>query len=124
MAIVRSLSRLYVSGVDAGLADLRRFTNAPVRLRFRHGALELASIGDLLLVGGDEASLAPFRATQATALTNDLDGVLAICRADGDEIVAGPSPVPTGRNMTVRHLSGAVIEYVEWQADKVSALTS
>ncbi|MER6068538.1 VOC family protein [Streptomyces sp. NPDC001817] len=88
---------------------------ADVRTRFSHGGVEVASIG-FLLVAGDEQALAPFRDVQSTVLVDDLDGLQALLTAHGGKIVDGPNRVPTGRNATVRHAGGVVIEYVEHSA--------
>lgn len=44
------------------------------RLRFDYPEydLKLAQVGSVLLIGGTEQSLAPFRATEATFLVNDI----------------------------------------------------
>ena len=68
------------------------------RLRFDYPEydLKLAQVGSVLLIGGTEQSLAPFRATEATFLVND--------------ITAWEKHLPsTG----VRHPDGMVAEYVE-----------
>ena len=75
--------------------------------------LELAQIGDILLIAGSEEALKPFRSTQATFLVDSLDEFKAYLEEKGAEIIRGPDKVPTGRNMTVRHPDGSVIEYVE-----------
>lgn len=75
--------------------------------------LELAQIGDLLLIAGTDKALKPFRSAQATFLADSLDEFRAYLEEKGAEIIRGPSKVPTGRNMTVRHPDGSVIGYVE-----------
>ncbi|MEV5329695.1 hypothetical protein AB0K67_36690 [Nonomuraea sp. NPDC052634] len=41
---------------------------------------------------------------------------------EGGETLDGPNDVPTGRNLTVRHPGGAIVEYVEIDAAKLQAL--
>jgi len=113
MKVLATLARLYVDDLDAVLPALRALTGEDTRTRFHHRGVEVAGIGGFLVVAGGEEALAPFRATQSTVLVDDLDGLPALLREHGGEIVDGPSQVPTGRNATVRHAGGVVLEYVE-----------
>ncbi|NEI74390.1 hypothetical protein GR212_33080 [Rhizobium lusitanum] len=122
MAAINVLSRLYVSSIDQGLRDLKHITDAPVTIRFRYGTLELASVGAFLLIAGNEADLAPYRETQATATVENLKDMQSKFEAEGAAVLVAPQDVPTGRNMTVRHAAGAVIEYVQLDYRKLSAL--
>lgn len=123
MAAINALSRLYVSDIDQGLRDLRHVTDAPVTIRFRYGALELAAVGTFLLIAGDEADLAPYRQTQATVTVENLEDMRLKLEAEGSEVLVSPQDVPTGRNMTIRHVGGAIIEYVELDHAKLSTLS-
>ncbi len=84
-----------------------------MRFEIPHIGLELAQVGDILLIAGSEEALKPFRNTQATMLVDSLDEFKVYLEEKGAEIIRGPDKVPTGRNMTVRHPDGSVIEYVE-----------
>ncbi|MGW7525892.1 VOC family protein [Streptomyces sp. NPDC054783] len=108
-----TLARLYVDDLDGALPALRELTGQDVRTRFSYGDVEVASIGGFLLVGGSEQALAPFRLVQSTVL---VDGLHALVTAHGGEVLDGPREVPTGRNATVRHPGGVVLEYVEHTA--------
>ncbi|WBO68019.1 VOC family protein [Streptomyces camelliae] len=113
MKALATLARLYVADLDEALPALRALTGQDVRTRFFHGEVEVASIGGFLLVAGTEQALAPFRRVQSTVLVDDLDGLRSLLAEHGGEILDGPNKVPTGRNATVRHPGGAVLEYVE-----------
>ncbi|MGW1171774.1 VOC family protein [Streptomyces sp. NPDC002550] len=113
MKALATLARLYVDDLDRALPALRELTGQEVRTRFSYGAVEVASIGGFLLVAGSEQALAPFREVQSTVLVDDLDGLHALVAAHGGEVLDGPREVPTGRNATVRHPGGVVLEYVE-----------
>ncbi|GLW08481.1 hypothetical protein Misp01_36110 [Microtetraspora sp. NBRC 13810] len=65
--------------------------------------------------------MAPFLNVQATAVVDSLDDVFAVVAQKGGETLDGPNDVPTGRNLTILHPGGAVIEYVEFDATKVRA---
>ncbi|MPN53990.1 hypothetical protein SDC9_201659 [bioreactor metagenome] len=84
-----------------------------MRFQVPQVGLELAQIGDILLIAGSEEALKPFRITQATFLVDSLDEFRAFLEERGAEIIRRPAKVPTGWNMTVKHPDGSVIEYVE-----------
>lgn len=77
--------------------------------------LNLAQVGDILLVAGSDEALKTFRSTQATFLVDSLDEFKVYLEEKGAILIRGPNKVPTGRNITVRHPDGSVIEYVEQQ---------
>lgn len=115
MKILKTLSRLYVNNLDPALEFYEDLLGISATMRFQipQIGLELAQIGDILLVAGSEEALKPFRNTQATFLVDSLDEFKVFLKEKGAEIIRGPAKVPTGRNMTARHPDGAIIEYVE-----------
>jgi len=70
-------------------------------------------VGDILLIAGSDEALKPFKSTQATFLVDSLDDFRAYLEEKGAKIIRGPAKVPTGKNMTIKHPDGSVIEYVE-----------
>ncbi|MEV7025911.1 hypothetical protein [Kitasatospora sp. NPDC093558] len=108
-----TLARLYVDDLDRALPALRALTGQEVGLRFPYAGVEVAGIAGFLLVAGSDEALAPFRDVQSTVLVDTLDGLPDFLAAHGGELLSGPNEVPTGRNATVRHPGGVVIEYVE-----------
>jgi len=115
MKILQNLSRLYIPNLNSTLEFYEELLDTPAAMRFEipQIGLELAQIGNVLLIAGSEEALKPFRGTQATFLVDSLDEFRAFLEEKGAEIIRGPDKVPTGRNMTVRHPDGSVIEYVE-----------
>lgn len=115
MKILQTLSRLYVNELNSALEFYEKLlsTTAAMRFEIPQIGLELAQIGNILLIAGSEEALKPFISTQATFLVDSLDEFRAFLEEKGAEIIRGPVKVPTGRNMTVRHPDGSVIEYVE-----------
>jgi predicted enzyme related to lactoylglutathione lyase len=85
------------------------------RLRFDYPAynLKLAQVASILFIAGTEDSLAPFRATHASFMVDDIQSFARHLPSVGAEIVRPPKDVPTGWNMLVRHPDGSLIEYVE-----------
>ncbi|MFE0463139.1 VOC family protein [Kitasatospora sp. NPDC058965] len=123
MAVLRTLARVYVDDLDTALPTFTALTGEQPGLRFPYRDLELAGIGGLLLIAGTPEALAPYRETHATAVVDSLDEVLALVAREGGTITDGPNDVPTGRNLTVDHPGGARIEYVEFDAGKVAAVS-
>ncbi|MGN9844328.1 VOC family protein [Nonomuraea sp. H19] len=121
MAVLTAYARVYVDDLDTALPTFEALTAARPGLRFAYRDLELASIGNYLLVAGTPQALAPYRDVQATTIVDSLDEVFAIVEREGGETLDGPNEVPTGRNLTIRHPGGAVIEYVEFDTAKVQA---
>jgi predicted enzyme related to lactoylglutathione lyase len=115
MKVLQTLSRLYVPDLNSALELYEELLDTPADTRFEipQIGLELAQIGNILLIAGSEEALKPFRSTQATFLVDSLDDFRAFLEEKGAEIIRRPAKVPTGRNMTVRHPDGPVIEYVE-----------
>ena len=115
MKILKTFSRLYLNDLNSTLEFYEELLGTPAAMRFEipQIGLELAQIGDILLIAGSDEALKPFRNTQATFLVDSLDEFRAFLEEKGAEIIRGPDKVPTGRNMTVRHPDGLVIEYVE-----------
>ncbi|MCT2590960.1 hypothetical protein LHJ74_13745 [Streptomyces sp. N2-109] len=121
MTVLTSYARMYVDDLDTALPTFEALSGTKPALRFAYQDLELATIGDYLLVAGTPEALAPYRNVQATAIVDDLDEILAVVAREGGETLDGPNTVPTGRNLTVLHPGGAVIEYVQWDAAKIAA---
>jgi hypothetical protein len=115
MRILRTYARVCTTDLDSALASLGTTTGEPVTSRFSlPNGLELATLGRVLVVAGDEETLSPYRATAATLLVDDLDACQALLDEAGAELVRGPQAVPTGRNLTARLPGGVQLEYVEW----------
>jgi len=115
MKIFKILSRLYTNDMNTALEFYEALlsTSSAMRFEIPQIGLELAQVGDILLIAGSQEALKPFRSTKATFLVDSLDDFRAFLEDKGSEIIRGPTRVPTGRNMTVKHPDGSVIEYVE-----------
>jgi hypothetical protein len=115
MRIFRTYARVYATDLDEVLAPLIAVTGESVTTRFTMpNGLELAAIGQVLVVAGDERALEPYTATAATLIVDDLDECQARLSETEAQIVRGPQAVPTGRNLTAELPGGVQIEYVEW----------
>jgi len=119
MKILKILTRVYTTDLDATLKFYEDLTGTTVLRRFSYSAvgLELAQVRDILILAGTEEALRPFRHTLATFLVDSLDEYHRFLAAHDATIISPPKAVPTGRNMTARHPDGAVVEYVEFRKE-------
>ncbi|MDA8213436.1 MAG: VOC family protein [Clostridia bacterium] len=115
MKVIKTLTRLYVSDLDSALLFYENLLNVKLKLRFSYPELnlELAEAGNFLLIAGSEEALKPFQDTLATLLVDSVEEFKAHLEASGAKVLRGPRQVPTGKNMTVKHPDGSIMEYVE-----------
>lgn len=116
MNALKIFSRVYVNDLDASIAFYEALTGATCESRFayKEKALELAQIGNLLLIAGSEQALAPFRATSFTILVDSISEYKEFLLNNGAVIIRDITNVPTGFNMTAKHNDGTIAEYVEF----------
>ena len=119
MKVLKTLSRLYVNDLSTAIEFYEQLLGSPVsrRLELPQIGLELAQVENILLVAGSDEALKLYRGTQATFLVDSLVEFKTYLEEKGAILVRGPSKVPTGINMTVRHPDGSLIEYVEHSKD-------
>jgi len=118
--ILRTLTRICVNDLENTLRFYERLTGKTAALRFAMPAagLELAQVGDVLIIAGKDDALRPVRATNATFLVDSVEEYLQFLIANGGTILRSPQKVPTGINMTVRHPDGLIVEYVEHRREE------
>lgn len=117
MKILDILVRRYLplEAFDETISFYETLIGQPTRLRFDYNEmkLKLAQVGSILFISGTEESLAPFIATQATFMVDDVEAYARHLPTVGCEILKPPKQVPTGWNMLVHHPDGMRVEYVE-----------
>ena len=115
MKVLKTLSRVYINDLNPSIEFYEELLGTAAAMRFEipQIGMELAQVGEILLIAGSDEALKPFRSPQATMLVDSLDEFKTYLEEKGAEIIRGPNTVPTGRNMTVRHPDGSIIEYVE-----------
>lgn len=115
MKVLRTLHRIYVNDLDSTINFYQSLLGVQVGLRFKlpHLNLELADIGDFLIIAGSEEALKSVRSTVATILVDSVEEFKLHLEELGAKVLRGPNQVPTGKNMTVQHPDGSVMEYVE-----------
>jgi len=115
MRIKQTLNRFYVHDIDQAILFYETILNEKCKLRFKYTEvnLELAQVGNILLLSGSDEALKPFKDTQATFLVDSVLEFRDFLLNNGATILRGIKEVPTGLNMTVKHLDGTIVEYVE-----------
>lgn len=117
VTILRTYARPWADDLDATLPLLLRLTGTEPDLRFAFALLELAAIGDFLVIAGPPAARAPFTHASATVVVDDLDETRRLVLADGGTITTPEATSETGRFLYARHAGAAEVEYVEWRAE-------
>jgi len=117
MKLLQTYARIYVENMDAVLPFYENLLgrNCDLRVPYKEAGLELASVGQVLLLAGSEDALRLFRDTQATFIVDSIDEYKQFLESNGAIVIRGPRDVPTGRNMTVKHADGSIIEYVQFK---------
>ncbi len=106
---------MYVEDLDSAVDALGASGVCGVRLRFGHAAgLQLALVGDVLVLAAADEMLEPFRSTDLTVVVDDLDQAIDEAQSGGATIRREPAQQAVGRNVTVGFPAGPVIEFVEW----------
>ncbi|MFF7633674.1 VOC family protein [Kitasatospora sp. NPDC008050] len=114
MAVLKTYARLWPTELDLALPLFTELTGRPVDLRFAFGDLELATVGDFLLIAGPPQAQLPFRGQSATVVVDDLDAARATLASHGAVELTEELTGVTGRYLFARHADGSEVEYVEW----------
>ena len=117
MRILKTYARLWTGDLDAALPLLRELTGAEPDLRLAFHAVELAAVGDFLVIAGPPEERAKYAHASATVVVDDLDALRTTLEAAGATLVTATTDGPTGRFLYARHADGAEVEYVEWTAE-------
>lgn len=115
MKVKEILSRFYVNDIEQAISFYEKVLNEKCSSRFKYSqvGLEIARIGNVLIISGSNQALKPFRDTQATFLVDSINEFKDLLLNNGASIIRDLKEVPTGVNMTAKHSDGNIIEYVE-----------
>ena len=115
MRVRQTLNRFYVHDIEQSIEFYEKVLNEKCNLRFKHSQanLEVAQVGNILIVSGSDESLKPIKDTQATFLVDSIIEFKGFLLNNGAIVIRDLKEVPTGTNMTVKHLDGTIVEYVE-----------
>ena len=122
MTILKTYARLWADELDESLALLRELTGAEPDLRFAFDSIELAAIGDFLVIAGPPGERARYSHASATVIVDDLDALTRSLATAGAEITTPEDTSATGRFLYARHPGGAEVEYVEWVPELVERI--
>jgi predicted enzyme related to lactoylglutathione lyase len=117
MHIIENCLRLYTS-LDL-LDETVRFyeelqeTTCTRRVLITETNVVAAKVGGVLVLARDEVFPASVREVQAVFYVDQLDEAITWIAAQGAEILQAPHKVTAGRNATVRHPDGLVVEYFQ-----------
>lgn len=115
MKILQTYIRVYVNDMDSSLEFYEGLTGENSTLRFKYDAvgLELASVGDILILAGSDQALEPFRKTKATFKVDDIHEFYDHLMRTDCKVIRGLTRVPSGTNFTAQHPDGEIFEYVQ-----------
>ncbi|MGW7578301.1 VOC family protein [Streptomyces sp. NPDC054765] len=119
MSILKTYARLWTDDLDRALPLLAELTGAEPDLRLAFHSVELAAIGNFLVIAGPAEERAKYAHASATVVVEDLDDLAATLQRAGGTVTTPMRNAPTGRFLYARHADGAEVEYVEWTPDLV-----
>ncbi|WP_152645024.1 lactoylglutathione lyase [Kitasatospora griseola] len=120
--LARSL--IDVRDLDDHLAFYERLLGVPADLRMPipdFGGLELAAVGNLLLIASERPFTAVQRQTAYSLIVPSLDRQLALLDGTGTTVLEPPEPILPGARARVRYPDGTVAELVEhrpWKGEQ------
>ena len=115
MKVKQILNRFYVQDINQAIEFYEKVLNVKcgMRVNYTQVNLELAQVGNILILCGTDEALKPFMETKATFLVDSIMEYKDFLLKNGATIIRDLKEVPTGINMTVKHLDGTIVEYVE-----------
>ncbi|WP_030985588.1 hypothetical protein [Streptomyces sp. NRRL S-1813] len=119
MSILKTYARLWTDDLDRALPLLAELTGAEPDLRLAFHSVELAAIGDFLVIAGPAEERAKYAHASATVVVEDLDALALTLKAADATVTTPTTSGPTGRFLYARHADGAEVEYVEWTPEVI-----
>ena len=118
MKILKTYARMFVRSLDESLL-LEQLVGKPADLRFLFGSIEIAAVGDLLVLAGSPEETQQYRNGVGPLIVADMDETEAFLVQNGAVLTQPRVVVPTGINLYARHPDGVEVEYVQWQPELV-----
>jgi predicted enzyme related to lactoylglutathione lyase len=115
LQILKIVTPIYVNNLEHVLPFYEQLLQTKVGTRF-HSAekqLDIAVVGQLLLISGTDEALEAVRDITVSFLVDDIHAYKTWLLDNGAVIRQDITKVPTGYNMIVQQPDGTVIEYVE-----------
>ncbi len=119
MRVKQVLNRFYVHNLEQSIEFYEKIFNEKCTLRFKYpqANLEIAQVGNILIISGSDENLAVLKDTQATFIVDSAGEFKDFLLNNGATVIKDLKKVPTGMNMTVKHFDGAMVEYVEQKCE-------
>jgi hypothetical protein len=115
--ILKTYARLWADDLSTTLPLLERLTGKRPHLRFAFDEIEIAAVGDFLVIAGPAEERARYAHATATVIVSDLDEARVALDEAGAEITTQEATSATGRFLYARHQGGVEVEYVEWKPE-------
>lgn len=115
MRIKQILTRFYVHDLEKAIVFYEKMLKKKCILRFKYSQLdlEIAQIESILLISGPEESLNPLKSTTATFLVDSIMECKDFLSNEGAIVVRNLRETATEISMTIKHIDGTTVEYVE-----------
>lgn len=123
MTILRTYARVWSEDADSALPLLERLTGEQPHLRLAFESVELAAVGDFLVIAGPAEFRERYTHASATVVVSDLDALVKDLEEAGATITTPLTAGPTGSFLYARHADGIAVEYVQWTPELVAAHT-
>lgn len=115
MQIIKIMTPIYVNDLEKAISFYEDLLQTKVRNRFYYAEkkLDIAVIGQFLIIGGTNESLAEVRNISLSFLVDNIHTFKDWLLDNGAVIIQDIKKVPTGYNMIVKQPDGTVAEYVQ-----------
>lgn len=115
MQIYKILTPIYVNELEKALSYYEELlqTKAGTRFYYAEKKLDIAVVGQILLISGTDEALEVVRNIALSFLVDDIHAYKAWLLDNGAVVRQDITKVPTGYNMIVQLPDGTVIEYIE-----------
>ncbi|MCI0768127.1 hypothetical protein [Bacillus sp. TL12] len=115
MQIYKILTPIYVNELEKALPYYEELlqTKAGARFHYAEKKLDIAVVGQILLISGTNEALEAVRNITLSFLVDDIHTYKTWLLDNGAVIQQDITKVPTGYNMIVQQPDGTVIEYIE-----------
>ncbi len=117
--ILKTYTRVFANNMDAALPLYRQLVSHEPDFRVTYGKLEVAAIGNFLIIAGPDEALTPVRSSHGTIVVDDLEGTQQFLEGAGATITQPFTEGPTGASVHARHPDGNTFEYVQWTPEYV-----
>ncbi len=115
MQVLKILTPIYTNVLEKALPFYEELlqTKAGTRFHYAEKKLDIAVVGQLLLIGGTDSALSAVQDITLSFLVDDILAYKAWLLDQGAVIRQDITKVPTGYNMLVQQPDGTIVEYVE-----------